>query len=71
MKEVDVRIKGAGSGRESSIRSMAKAGLKILSIEDGSVLKAFNHLLTRTRERVGVSTSNDSDTHVKIAPRQG
>jgi len=34
MKEVDVRIKGAGSGRESSIRSMAKAGLKILSIED-------------------------------------
>ena len=34
MKEVDVRIKGAGSGRESSIRSIAKAGLKILSIED-------------------------------------
>ena len=34
MKEVDVRIKGAGSGRESAIRSMAKAGLKILSIED-------------------------------------
>jgi small subunit ribosomal protein S11 len=34
MKEINVRIKGAGSGRESSIRSMAKAGLKILSIED-------------------------------------
>ena len=34
MKEINVRIKGAGSGRESSIRSIAKAGLKILSIED-------------------------------------
>ncbi|MDE0891164.1 MAG: 30S ribosomal protein S11 [Planctomycetota bacterium] len=34
MKEINVRIKGAGSGRESSVRSMAKAGLKILSIED-------------------------------------
>lgn len=34
MREVDVRIKGAGSGRESAIRALNNAGLKVLSIED-------------------------------------
>jgi small subunit ribosomal protein S11 len=34
MKEVDVRVKGVGSGRESAVRAMANAGLKVLSIED-------------------------------------
>lgn len=34
MREVDVRVKGAGSGRESAIRALNNAGLKVISIED-------------------------------------
>jgi len=34
MKEVDVRVKGPGSGRESAITAMQSAGLNIKSIED-------------------------------------
>ncbi|MCB9914414.1 MAG: 30S ribosomal protein S11 [Planctomycetes bacterium] len=34
MREVEVRVKGAGSGRESAIRALNNAGLKVLSIED-------------------------------------
>jgi small subunit ribosomal protein S11 len=32
--EVEVKVKGPGSGRESAITSLQAAGLKILSIED-------------------------------------
>jgi len=32
--EIEVRVKGAGSGRESAITSMQAAGLRISSIED-------------------------------------
>ena len=32
--EVEVRVKGPGSGRESAITGLQAAGLKILSIED-------------------------------------
>jgi small subunit ribosomal protein S11 len=34
LKAVDVKVKGAGLGREASIKSLQSAGLKILSIED-------------------------------------
>jgi small subunit ribosomal protein S11 len=34
MKEVDVRVKGPGSGRESAITALQAAGLNIKSIED-------------------------------------
>lgn len=34
MKEVHVRVKGPGVGRESAIRALDAAGLKILSITD-------------------------------------
>ncbi len=34
VRSVDVRVKGPGSGRESSIRSLKAAGLEILSIKD-------------------------------------
>ncbi len=34
MREVDVRVKGPGSGRESSIRAIQATGLKIRSIRD-------------------------------------
>ena len=38
MKEVDVRMKGPGSGRESAITALQSAGLKIKSIEDATPL---------------------------------
>ena len=34
MREVDVRVKGPGGGRESAIRSLQATGLKIRSIRD-------------------------------------
>ena len=34
LKQVKVLVKGPGYGRESAIRSVAKTGVKILSIED-------------------------------------
>ncbi len=34
MKEVEVKVKGPGSGRESAITALQAAGLKIKSIED-------------------------------------
>jgi len=34
MKTIDVRVKGPGSGRESAIRSLAVAGLEVVSIKD-------------------------------------
>ena len=34
LKQVHVRVKGPGPGRESAIRAMEIAGLKVLSIED-------------------------------------
>jgi small subunit ribosomal protein S11 len=32
--EVEVKVKGPGSGRESAVRELQQAGLKIISIED-------------------------------------
>ncbi|MBI5723442.1 MAG: 30S ribosomal protein S11 [Planctomycetes bacterium] len=34
LMEVEVRVKGPGSGRESAITALEAAGLKIISIED-------------------------------------
>jgi small subunit ribosomal protein S11 len=34
VRTVDVRVKGPGSGRESSIRSLKAAGIEVLSIKD-------------------------------------
>lgn len=34
LNEVEVRVKGPGSGRESAITALQAAGLKIISIED-------------------------------------
>ncbi len=34
MKEVEVRIKGPGSGRESAVRGIAAAGVEITAIKD-------------------------------------
>ena len=34
LKEVEVRVKGQGSGRESAIRALQAVGLEITSIRD-------------------------------------
>ncbi|MFT5285992.1 MAG: small subunit ribosomal protein S11 [Planctomycetota bacterium] len=51
LKEVVVRVKGAGSGRESAIRALASAGLKVVSIEDVTPLP-HNGCRARKRRRV-------------------
>ena len=51
MKEIEVRVKGPGSGRESAIRSLQAAGLKIRAIEDITPLP-HNGCRPRKRRRV-------------------
>jgi len=51
MKEVEVRVKGVGSGRESAVRALASAGLKVLSIQDVTPLP-HNGCRARKRRRV-------------------
>jgi small subunit ribosomal protein S11 len=34
LKKVDVYVKGPGSGRESSIRSLASSGIEVVMIKD-------------------------------------
>ena len=51
MKEVIVRVKGIGSGRESAVRALAQAGLKVLSIQDTTPLP-HNGCRARKRRRV-------------------
>jgi len=38
MKDIEVKVKGPGSGRESAITALEAAGLKVKSIEDVSPL---------------------------------
>ena len=38
MKEVDVRVKGPGSGRDLAIQAIAQAGLTVKTLEDVSPL---------------------------------
>ena len=51
MKEIEVRVKGVGSGRESAIRALSSSGLKVLSIEDVTPLP-HNGCRARKRRRV-------------------
>jgi len=51
LREVEVRVKGAGSGRESAVRAIANSGLKIVSIEDVTPLP-HNGCRARKRRRV-------------------
>jgi small subunit ribosomal protein S11 len=51
VREVEVRVKGPGSGRESAIRSIQARGLKIRAIEDVTPLP-HNGCRPRKRRRV-------------------
>ena len=51
MKEVEIFIKGAGAGRETAIRSVASAGLKISAIRDVTPLP-HNGCRPRKKRRI-------------------
>ena len=51
MKEIDVRVKGPGAGRESAIRAIQSSGLDIRAIEDVTPLP-HNGCRPRKRRRV-------------------
>lgn len=51
MQEVEVRIRGAGSGRESAVTGLQSAGLKITAIEDRTAIP-HNGCRPRKRRRV-------------------
>lgn len=51
LKEIEVRVKGAGSGRESAVRALANAGLRITAIEDVTPLP-HNGCRAKKRRRV-------------------
>jgi small subunit ribosomal protein S11 len=51
MRQVDVHVKGPGSGREAAIRSLESAGLTILSIRDVTPMP-HNGCRPRKRRRV-------------------
>jgi small subunit ribosomal protein S11 len=51
MKEVDIRVKGPGSGRESAIRAIQASGLEIKAIEEVTPLP-HNGCRARKRRRV-------------------
>ena len=51
MRQVDVSVKGPGSGREAAIRSLEAAGLSILSIRDVTPMP-HNGCRARKRRRV-------------------
>jgi small subunit ribosomal protein S11 len=51
VREVEIRVKGPGSGRESAISALQQAGLRIASIEDITPLP-HNGCRPRKRRRV-------------------
>ncbi len=51
MKEVDIRVKGPGTGRESAIRAIQTSGMDIRAIEDVTPLP-HNGCRARKRRRV-------------------
>lgn len=51
MKEVEIYIKGAGAGRETAIRSVAGAGLKVTAIRDVTPLP-HNGCRPRKKRRI-------------------
>jgi small subunit ribosomal protein S11 len=51
LKTVEVKVRGAGSGRESAIRALSTSGLTIQSIEDVTPLP-HNGCRARKRRRV-------------------
>ncbi len=51
MQEVEVRVRGAGSGRESAVTALQRAGLRITAVEDHTPIP-HNGCRPRKKRRV-------------------
>ncbi len=51
VRDVEVRVRGPGAGRESAVRAIAQAGLKVKAIEDRTPIP-HNGCRPRKRRRV-------------------
>ncbi|MCC6579941.1 MAG: 30S ribosomal protein S11 [Phycisphaeraceae bacterium] len=51
MQQVEVRVRGAGSGRESAITALQASGLKVTAVEDHTPIP-FNGCRPKKRRRV-------------------
>ena len=51
VRDIEVRVRGPGSGRESAVRALALAGLKVKAIEDRTPVP-HNGCRPRKRRRV-------------------
>lgn len=51
MHEVEVRVKGAGSGRESAVTALQRAGLRVTAVEDHTPIP-HNGCRPRKKRRV-------------------
>jgi len=51
VRDVEVRVRGPGSGRESAVRALAQSGLKVKAIEDRTPVP-HNGCRPRKRRRV-------------------
>src|SRR6478672_827456 len=67
VKEVEVKVKGPGSGRESAITSLEAAGLKVKSIEDITPLPTTAAAPERNAECKNKRVASDAAKY--ISPR--
>lgn len=51
MSEIEVRVKGLGSGRESAVNGLASTGLRVTAVEDHTPIP-FNGCRPRKKRRV-------------------
>ncbi len=51
MQEIEVRVKGAGSGRESAVTALQRAGLRVTAVEDHTPIP-HNGCRPRKKRRV-------------------
>jgi small subunit ribosomal protein S11 len=51
MREIEVRVRGAGSGRESAVTALQRAGLRVTAVEDRTAIP-HNGCRPRKKRRV-------------------
>jgi small subunit ribosomal protein S11 len=51
MREIEVRVRGAGSGRESAVTALQRAGLRVTAVEDRTAIP-LNGCRPRKKRRV-------------------
>jgi small subunit ribosomal protein S11 len=71
MREVDVYVKGPGPGRESAIRSLQAAGLKVTSITDVTPLPHNGCPAQKATRLVPGSATSTEALRGSVRPRLG